>query len=400
MRCRPWRTAARLGPRFRPRCFPRTWLLAAATLVALAPPHAAQTRQAKIQTLRTQRQSAVQQRRAVEQKLRTVKQRQRSAWQEFHVSEDRLGAAEAELRGIRCRQAACEAEIRDAKAELDQIDAELDQHVEELWQRLELFYKAGNVGYIEVVLGSEDFETFVDRTQFMHSIAENDLELKQAIEVRLDRQEALKAELEMRWRELASLREQAGEKAQQIRVETARKREMVVQAQRDRRLQEQAYQSLVDTQRQIDRMLRSLQPPMPTGGGGGPIQPLRGGFIRPVNGRQTSSFGWRIHPITRTRRFHDGVDWAAPAGTTIRAAAGGRVVMSGRNGAYGLCVMIQHSNGLVTLYGHCSALLVSNGQQVSQGQAIGRVGSTGWSTGPHLHFSVYRNRTAVNPLSF
>ncbi|MEZ5306533.1 MAG: peptidoglycan DD-metalloendopeptidase family protein [Pyrinomonadaceae bacterium] len=118
----------------------------------------------------------------------------------------------------------------------------------------------------------------------------------------------------------------------------------------------------------------------------------------PVEGRISSRFGSRFHPIDKTQKFHKGIDIAAPAGTPIRAAAGGVVKFSGVNGGYGNMVVIDHGNGLVTKYGHASTLKVVEGQEVSPGEIIGTVGSTGKSTGPHVHFEVLENGVAVNPL--
>lgn len=101
----------------------------------------------------------------------------------------------------------------------------------------------------------------------------------------------------------------------------------------------------------------------------------------------SSSFGWRTHPITGNRRFHAGMDFAAPSGTPIVAVAAGRVVLANWHGGYGKAVIIEHSNGqLQTLYGHMSEIFVQEGQVIPQGTVIGHVGSTGNSTGPHLHF--------------
>ncbi len=121
-------------------------------------------------------------------------------------------------------------------------------------------------------------------------------------------------------------------------------------------------------------------------------------FVWPVQGRITSGFGWRNHPITRVRHFHAGIDIAAPHGTPIRAAAAGRVVSAGRMGAYGLAVVIDHGSGYTTWYGHCSKLLVRAGDSVKSGQQIALVGSTGHSTGPHLDFRIKIGEYAVNPL--
>jgi murein DD-endopeptidase MepM/ murein hydrolase activator NlpD len=119
----------------------------------------------------------------------------------------------------------------------------------------------------------------------------------------------------------------------------------------------------------------------------------------PVSGRVTSPFGKRFHPILGHARFHKGLDLAAAAGTPIVAAADGRVVSAGWHGGYGRQVAIMHSGGLQTSYGHMSRIVANVGDLVRQGEVIGYVGSTGLSTGPHLHYEVIRNGRAVNPAS-
>lgn len=119
----------------------------------------------------------------------------------------------------------------------------------------------------------------------------------------------------------------------------------------------------------------------------------------PVHGRVTSPFGQRFHPILGYERFHDGVDLGAAAGTPIVAAADGRVISAGWAGGYGKAVEIAHAGGVATRYGHMSRVAAFAGEAVRRGQLIGYVGSTGLSTGPHLHFEVMKNGRPVNPLS-
>lgn len=118
----------------------------------------------------------------------------------------------------------------------------------------------------------------------------------------------------------------------------------------------------------------------------------------PINGALRSTFGPRVDPINGKHRFHKGIDLAAPRGTPIGAAAEGQVVFAGRNGGYGNMVILKHADGRVTRYGHAERLYVTRGDVVKAGQTIAAVGSTGHSTGPHLHFEVFERGTPVNPL--
>ena len=122
-------------------------------------------------------------------------------------------------------------------------------------------------------------------------------------------------------------------------------------------------------------------------------------FMTPVNGRISSGFGRRVHPILRYSRFHSGLDFAAGAGSAVVAAADGQVVGAGWTGGYGRQVRVAHGGGVVTSYSHLSGIAASPGTPVRQGQLIGYVGSSGLSTGPHLHFEVRVNGRAVNPLA-
>lgn len=120
-------------------------------------------------------------------------------------------------------------------------------------------------------------------------------------------------------------------------------------------------------------------------------------FPTSANSPITSEFGWRIHPITGERRFHSGIDFGAAKGSPIYAVDAGRVESAGERGGYGNAVVVQHKARISTLYGHASQLYVSTGQWVQRGQMIAAVGSTGLSTGPHLHFEVRVNGVAQNP---
>lgn len=122
-------------------------------------------------------------------------------------------------------------------------------------------------------------------------------------------------------------------------------------------------------------------------------------FIYPIQGRLTSPFGYRSDPFTGARSFHSGIDLAAPIGTAVKVTLDGKVAETGLNRIFGNYIIVSHERGYQSLYGHLSAIYVKRGQSVAQGKIIGAVGSTGYSTGPHLHLSIYKNGRVINPFS-
>lgn len=123
-------------------------------------------------------------------------------------------------------------------------------------------------------------------------------------------------------------------------------------------------------------------------------------FITPVNGAQSSPFGWRTDPYTNNEKYHYGIDIEANKGVPIKAALGGQVIQAATDPSYGNYIRIQHGDGIITAYAHCSVLSVKTGQKVKQGDVIGKVGDTGAAIGPHLHFEVWKDGKALNPLNF
>ena len=132
------------------------------------------------------------------------------------------------------------------------------------------------------------------------------------------------------------------------------------------------------------------------------LQEINGDLFRkPIRASwyKSSSFGWRSNPFTGSRSYHSGVDMACPTGTSVYAAMAGKVIETGYNATYGNYVILQHTSGYKTLYGHLSAIKTKRGAYVNQDTIIGKVGSTGMSTGPHLHFTVFKNGKLVNPVA-
>jgi murein DD-endopeptidase MepM/ murein hydrolase activator NlpD len=207
-----------------------------------------------------------------------------------------------------------------------------------------------------------------------------------------DRTEALQAQLLVEQRRLQTLRVETEERRRQLAGQALAKRTALHAVVRERTTAERAIRDLEEDSRRLEALLRSLQAGVTAGG-----HRALAGFVLPLRGAITSRFGFRRHPIFRLRQFHQGLDIAAPRGTPVAAASGGRVLFAGWYGGYGKLVVLDHGQGLSSLYGHLSVILVRPGQIVTRGQVLGRVGSTGYSTGPHLHYEIRQNGRPVNP---
>lgn len=286
--------------------------------------------------------------------------------------------------------------IASTNSKISKMDAQIEKKKEELEKsedsmdsRLRAMYKSGSVGFIQILFSSEDAEDLISNAIMLRKIYEND----QQIVTDLDRQySSLKSDqkkLKKLKGDLAREKEQVAAKKKDLDAKTAKLNSAIASVDaNNRRLQ----QEICESEQETNQLAHY------GGGSGGTYS--GGTFMWPCDSRYVScEFGKRICPI-HGREQHSGMDIAASYGTKIYAAASGTVTLASSGGSFGKHVMISHGSGLVTLYAHCSTLLVHSGQHVKRGQVIARVGSTGDSTGPHLHFTVYKSGTPVNPRNY
>jgi murein DD-endopeptidase MepM/ murein hydrolase activator NlpD len=222
----------------------------------------------------------------------------------------------------------------------------------------------------------------------------------EALGILQDRQAEERAAAEGKRNEVAVLVEQQRLLAAEAEAEVERHRQILAQLESD----EQAHRALIanldaDSAR-LTEELRAAEAAAARSGSRAAPPSGSGRFQRPSDGRVTSGFGYRVHPIFGTGRLHAGTDFGAPSGSPIYAAEAGVVVSAGVRGGYGNATVIDHGGGVATLYAHQSRLGVRAGERVARGQVIGYVGSTGYSTGPHLHFEVRVNGTPVDPMGY
>ncbi len=303
--------------------------------------------------------------------------------------------------------------------QLDAAKTTLERHNDALRRRLVDAYERGDTDYLNVLLSATSFTDFAERWEdIRYLVAANQRTVRErraaekAVEAverqvegeRIVLDDVLAREKQTRFQlaALATTRTQLVDAAEaqrrSVSTEVAQLEELSAAQEAELERFIRARQQLEEQRREAEDAERrraaqlagqAIPPPQNTG--------APGSFSWPASGPITDPFGMRMHPITHQWKMHSGMDIGAPMGSTITAAAGGKIIYAGWEGGYGNTIIIDHGGNTSTLYGHCSQLFVSEGQEVQRGQAIGAVGSTGESTGPHLHFEIRINGVPVDP---
>lgn len=331
---------------------------------------------------------------AQEANVNSVRQKQRSIVGDISALDKNIKTIEDRIEQLDRDISQLEKEISQTQKDIAREEKELGKQVEILGERLVYIYEeGGQASYLEVLLASTDFKDFLTRYDMLKYIIQGDMELIDAIDQKRHELDLKKSDLEVKQnRLLAAREEQKGHKDSLSRQQQDKKAVLSVVNQ-EKASYEQALAELEAASQEVEALIRRSQSGSQLGSGA---------FTWPAPGYAniTSPYGMRYHPILKVRKMHTGMDIGAPMGARIVAADSGTVIYSGWMGAYGQTIIIDHGKGLSTLYGHQSSLLVSNGQAVSKGQTIGKVGSTGWSTGAHLHFEVRINGQYTDPRNY
>lgn len=275
-------------------------------------------------------------------------------------------------------------QIDDIKSEINELENNIKNNKEQLAKRIKVINSNYSMSYIKILLNSSSISDFLNNMYIVKQIVKQDKEIlteldenKQEIEEKKSQIEKKKVEQE----DLKLLLEKDNESLNNDKIEVEKlKAELEKEeSELESEIEKIASQSVVVEDGQI------------ISSGSWPV---------PGYSRISSPYGYRIHPIFNTRKMHTGIDIPGPTGTPIVSIDSGKVIFSGTQRGYGKTVMIQHDDGKVTLYAHNNELNVSVGQRVQKGQVISKMGSTGNSTGPHLHFEVRINGNHVNPLPY
>ncbi len=292
------------------------------------------------------------------------------------------------------------AEIEAKNAEILVLDEALKKTDKQLKKRMKIMYESGSTSYLEMIFASKGLSDLFTRLSIIESILKHDNAIMDQYETQIQQIADAKAIVEAEKNEQVEAQSILKGKQDQIKVKLAEQQAIVDALSKDINELKRQEAEMEKAEQQIQAAINAA---LNTSTHKNVSYKGNGKFRFPLASytRISDSYGYREkHPITGTRKFHAGIDYAAPHGTAIYAAEDGVVLTSGWVNGYGYTVTINHGGGYVTLYAHCSKLLVSSGQSVVAGQTIAKVGSTGNSTGNHLHFEVKVNGKAVDPAGY
>jgi len=303
-------------------------------------------------------------------------------------------AKNAEYKKLVAEKESLEKEIEEIQKSIDETLEEYKEQEELFKVRLKVMYENSSYGKTNTILKSKNLTDFFARLKYMQAISKKDKELiedikkaKADIEYKKSLKEKLKLEkenmIDTKKKQIENLKASRSDVEEEIREINNKLKKL-----------EEQEDELIKKSKELENQIKSLQRSN--------VKYIGGNMVWPVPSTHviTSYYGNRFHPILKKYKMHTGIDIGGASGASIVAANKGVVIYAGWQSGYGNTVIIDHGGGITTLYAHCSKILVSAGQSVDASQVIAKVGSTGLSTGPHLHFEVRKNGSTVNPLSY
>lgn len=314
--------------------------------------------------------------------------------QDISYLEDSIESIQSNIKEVETQIDTAEKDLLDIEEDLVIAIKHVDEQDEALRKRLRTMYKFKKNGFLDILLDADDLSDFITRVDRIQLILELDKKMLFELEEAQKFVEKTKADMEQKKRDLevhrAKLQKQKAELSANLEVVSKKKRELAADAD----LALKNINKLNEDAERLTKLIASMEIS---------AEYVGGAFAWPLDRKYkniTSQFGYRIHPVYKVPSGHSGTDIAAPTGAKIYAAQSGRVLLAARNGGYGNCVIIDHGGGIVSVYGHASELKTSKGQYVNRGDLIALVGSTGVSTGPHLHLEIRLKGKPVDAMQY
>ncbi len=362
------------------------YLVLALTLPVLAADDLAK-KQAEYQKVQQQIQQ-------LEQKINSANKATKTITNEINRLDKEIAQAENQLGYLENRLETTEAELSITESELLKAEEILAEREEMLKTRIRALYERGSVSYLEVLLNARSFTDLINRLGLLKQVVYQDVSIVDSIKIERSSLVERRAYLESKQQEASSLYTQTTQARTNLSSRKAARTQKMSQVMQDKAAYEASLEKLEETEKELERLIKEAQKNSP----GTVIGTGKYTWPAPGYKRITSPYGWRT--LFGKRSFHAGVDVGVPMGGKIVAVDAGTVLYSGWLGDYGQVVIIDHGKGISTVYAHNSVLLVKTNDTVFKGQQISKAGSTGFSTGPHLHFEYRVNGAKQNPLNY
>jgi len=331
-------------------------------------------------------------------KIHELKQKEKIEVNKLYESQNKLEETKSDINVCENRLSVAKNNIQRLQNKIEIITQERQKTAKLAGERLKQIYKGERVSILHLIFAANNVNTFLDRIYYQKRLAVYDKNLLNNLREKTKELFSVKQSVEAEKNNILNTLNIMNDKKRQISMAISTSQFLINKLRTDRATYESAERELAQQSSALTAMLaRTINSSSEK------IQ-TSSGFIRPIAGIITSPFGWRKHPIFGSRSFHTGVDIAAAHGTPIKASNSGKVIYTGWYGGYGKVVIVNHGEyrgtSTSTLYAHMSSIAVGTGNYVKRGQVVGYEGTTGYSTGPHLHFEVRLQGNPTNPLNY
>lgn len=332
-------------------------------------------------------------------KLAEARRKEKIAFVKLNSIKHELKHTERTLEQKKIKVEHTVAAISQTTQHLNNANLTVNGHMAATAQRLKEIYQGHRMNFLDMIFQADSLQTLIDRIYYNERVTELDRNLTEVYRQKARALEESKNRLGRQKSDLDNLVDQIGKKALEMARLKDSQEEIAEKLANQRAFFEQAEADLARQSKSLEKQILAMESAS-TSSSGGPVTKGSGTLAMPLRAKITSPFGWRKHPIFRSRKFHTGVDIAGPRRSPIRSADSGHVLYTGWYGGYGKVVIVSHGNGMSTLYAHLAQIAVAKGSNVTKGDVIGYEGTTGFSTGPHLHFEVREQGIPKNPLNY
>jgi murein DD-endopeptidase MepM/ murein hydrolase activator NlpD len=370
-------------------------LLCVATL-AQAAPHSASTSGGKVDT-QSRLKEVAKQRKELQERITQARKKEQIALLQLHKIQKRLNVTTGALVDSSHKLKKTENKIVQCEAVIQRTESTEIQLTQQAAKRLREIYEGQRLSLLEMLFEVGSLQSLLDLFYYQERVAVMDRKLLQELQAQSAALESRKNRLGEQKKSLGDMVSEFAKKALMIQKEKLNQEQIADRLRNQREFYEKAEQQLARESEQLEHQIVDMTSASEHNKD---VVKGSGSMSMPLQGQITSPFGVRRHPIFGIRKMHTGVDLAAPNRTPVKAADSGNVLYAGYYGGYGKVVIISHGNSKSTLYAHLSKTAVAVGQNVAKGEVVGYEGSTGFSTGPHLHFEVRVNGKPNNPLNF